>query len=163
MPCLSAECGLYKFPLPTVGHFIFRCLPLSLRVSHLPCLWCILEGPPNLLPPEVACFLYFCWPSGFQSFSPNQYQITYPFLPSPFLPRSFLLSPLVIPFFSAPPKVELRCPHMGKGTLLFNLPLPISEPHRHSVKLQKSQQSIAVSTLFKTPKFKYLLRVTSIT
>ena len=162
MSCLSAEGGLYKFPLLTIGHFIFRSLPLSLRVSHLPRLWYILEGPPNLLPPDVACFLYFCWPSGFQSFSPNQYQITFPF---PFLlscPGTFF-SPHLWLLSSPPPKVKLRCPHMGKGTLLFSLPLPISEPHRHSVKLQKSQQSIAVSTLFKIPKFKYLLRVTSIT
>lgn len=31
-------------------------------VSHLPGLWYILEDP-NLLPPKVACFHSFCWPS----------------------------------------------------------------------------------------------------
>ena len=54
-----------------------------LRVSHLPGLWCILEGSPNLLFPEVACFHSFCWPSGLQSFSFTQYQIRFPSPPSP--------------------------------------------------------------------------------
>ena len=54
-------------------------------VSHLPGLWCIMEGPPNLLSSEVAYFHSFCWPSGLQSFSLTQYQIMFP---SPPLPHS---------------------------------------------------------------------------
>jgi hypothetical protein len=42
MLCLSPGGGFYKFPLPTVEHFI-----CFLRVFHLPGLWCILEGPPS--------------------------------------------------------------------------------------------------------------------
>ena len=53
------------------------------RVSHLPDLWCILEGPLNLLFPEIACFHSFCWPSGFQFFSLTQYQIRFPSSPLP--------------------------------------------------------------------------------
>jgi hypothetical protein len=61
-----------------------------LRVSHLLGLWCILEDSHNLLPPEVACFHSFCWPSGLQSFSLTQYQIRFPFCPpnSPTCPLS---------------------------------------------------------------------------
>jgi hypothetical protein len=104
MPCPPAGSGLYKLPLPIAycGEFHLRSLWV-LRVPHLPGFWCILEGPPNLLPPKIACFHSFCWPSGLQSFSLTRYQIRFPSLP-PHLPtsppRSLPPSLLVIAFFS---------------------------------------------------------------
>ena len=71
MPCLSARGGLYNLPLLPVRYF-----PLSPE-SFSP-LWCILEGPPNLIPQEVACFHSFCWYSELQYFSFTQYQIRFP-------------------------------------------------------------------------------------
>ena len=82
MPCLPVGGGLYKFPSPYCQAFHLRSLPL--RVSHLPGLCCILEGLPNLLSPEIACFPSFCWPSRLQSFSLTQYQIRLLPLPHPF-------------------------------------------------------------------------------
>jgi hypothetical protein len=87
--------------------FYIMFLPLYPRVSHLPGFWYILEGAPNLLPPEVACFHSFCWPSGLQPFSLTQYQIRFPSSP---LSCSLSLPgpspPLVIAFFSVPNGTE---------------------------------------------------------
>jgi hypothetical protein len=86
MPYISTGDGLYKFPLPTVGHFI-NCLWV-LRISHFPGLWYILEGPP---PPKVAYFHSFCWPSGSYSWPPNTWSCS-PFpLPSPTRTSPFLV------------------------------------------------------------------------
>jgi hypothetical protein len=62
---------LYKFPLPTVWHFIQGSSLWGRRVSRLRDLWYILEGPlpPDFPPPlEVACFHSLCWPSGLCSY-----------------------------------------------------------------------------------------------
>jgi hypothetical protein len=96
------------------------------KVSHLPGLCCILEGPLNFLSPEVACFLSFCWPSGLQSFSVTQYQIRFlshslsspPPLSHPpprshplsLIGPSFPPSPLVIAFFCLPSGTEESSP-----------------------------------------------------
>jgi hypothetical protein len=55
-------------------------------------------GCPYLLPPEVACFLSFCWPSELQYISPTHNLITFPSFPIPFSPKyhscdCFLLAP----------------------------------------------------------------------
>jgi hypothetical protein len=87
--------------------------------SHLPGLWCILHGPPNLLPSEIACFPSFCWSSGLQSFSLTQYQIRFSYSP---LPHSFSLtghSQLVIAFFSLPSGTEESL--LGSFSLLIFL------------------------------------------
>jgi hypothetical protein len=83
------------------------------RISHLAGLRCILEGLLNLLPPEVACFYPFCWPSGLHSFSLTQYLIRVPSSStlSTFPPRSIFPSTLVIAV--SPSQVGLRLPHMG--------------------------------------------------
>ena len=94
------------------------------RVSYIPGLWCILEGYPNLLFPEVACFHSSCWPSELHSVSLTQYKTR--FLPPPYPPRllpslsSFLSqvpsSPVVTTFSLS--QVGLRYPHLGISNLL---------------------------------------------
>jgi hypothetical protein len=61
----SAAGGLYKFPFPIVGHF-----PLSPESLSPPRFLVHCRGSSNILPPKVACFHSFCWPSGLQSCSP---------------------------------------------------------------------------------------------
>ena len=67
-------CPVFLLEVDSISS-LFLLLGISSKVSHLPGLWCILEGPPKFLPPEVACFHSFCWLSGLQSFSLTQYQI----------------------------------------------------------------------------------------
>ena len=115
MSFLHAGGGLYlsKFPLPTLRHFIKSPSLWVLGVSHLPGLWCILGGPPNLLFPEVSCLHSFCWSLGLQFFSLTQYQIRFhsPPYSSPILftfpPRFLPPSPLGIAFFSLPSGTEV--------------------------------------------------------
>jgi hypothetical protein len=45
MFCFYTGSGLYNFPLPSVGHFIYGLSLCLLRISHLLGLWYILEGP----------------------------------------------------------------------------------------------------------------------
>jgi hypothetical protein len=57
IPCLSTGLGLYKFPLPAVGHFFWGPSLWVLRGSYLLGLWCILEGP--LPPTSPGCIFPF--------------------------------------------------------------------------------------------------------
>jgi hypothetical protein len=118
IPCLPARGGLYKFPLPTVRHFI-KCPSLwVLRVSQLPDLWCILDGLSILLSPEVACLYSFCWPSGLHSFFLTQMSDQVP-----------LYFPTLIHFsFQVPPSIPtcyciLLPPKRVWGTLTWALQL----------------------------------------
>ena len=82
MSCPSTGGGLYKFPLPTVKHFVQASHCRVLHQSSLPLSPESLPPPrspvhskasSHFLPWEVACFHSFCWPSGLQSCfcSPN--------------------------------------------------------------------------------------------
>ena len=77
---LCAGGGLYKFPLPTVGHFIYGPSLWVLWVSQLPGLWYILEDPSTSYLPGLP-FSTLCWLSGLQSFSPTQLLVTLPSSP----------------------------------------------------------------------------------
>jgi hypothetical protein len=70
MPCLSAGGGFYKFPLPTVRHFIKGPSLWVLGVSHLPGLWCLLrEGvPPTSFFLGLPVYILSAGPEGFSPF-----------------------------------------------------------------------------------------------
>jgi hypothetical protein len=72
-------------------------------VSYLPGLWYILDGSPNLLPLEVACFHSFCWSSRisvlFSYPIPNHIPLST--ILNPF-PSQILLTPIMVAFFSLP-------------------------------------------------------------
>ena len=112
LSCSSTGSGLYKFPLPTLEHFIQDPSLWILRVFQLPCHQYILECPPTS---RVSCFHPLCWPSGLQSCSPNTIPDHVPY--SPFLfplpPRPLLPSVPPPPWLlSFPSQVGLRHPDM---------------------------------------------------
>jgi hypothetical protein len=114
MSCFSAGGRLYKFPLPTVGHFIKGPSLWVMGVSHLPGLWYILGGSPNLLFPEVACSHSFWWPS---VLFPHPILDLVP-LPTTALPPCplSLQSPSFLPhlwLLSSLSQVGLKRPHLG--------------------------------------------------
>ena len=68
IPCLSPGGGLYKFPLHTVGHFIYIPSLLVLFVSHLSGLWYIQEdSPPNPYLSKLAVSILSAGPQGFNT------------------------------------------------------------------------------------------------
>jgi hypothetical protein len=107
-----AEGGLYKFPLLNIGHFISGPSLRGPRVSHHPSLWCILEGPPNRLLPEVACFHSFFWPSGISVIFPHWIPAQVPLSAPPQvhfpwqIPCTPPPPPLVAAFFPLPSGTE---------------------------------------------------------
>ena len=108
MPCLSVGGGLYKFPLHTVGHFILRFLPLSPESLFPPRSLVHSRGVPHILPPKVACFHSFWWPSGLQSCCPTPTPDHVPLFPSllPFSSESTFPTPAYCDSFLIPPKLH---------------------------------------------------------
>jgi hypothetical protein len=118
MPLPFYWTGHYKFPLPTVGHFIQSSSLWVLRVSHLTSFWYILESPPTS---------YFLWlPVSILSAGPQGLS---PVPPSSLIPDHVLRFPSVYPLsprslpssglppypwlLSSPSQVGLRHPHLG--------------------------------------------------
>jgi hypothetical protein len=63
--------GLYKFSVPTVEHFIQGPSLWVLRVSRLPGLWYILEGPPTSYLPRLLFSLFLLVLRASVMFSPQ--------------------------------------------------------------------------------------------
>jgi hypothetical protein len=76
---LSTGGGLYKFPLPTVGHFIRDPSLWVLKVSHLQGLWFNLEHHPTSYLPRLTVFIHFAGPQGFSPVPLAQYLIMFSF------------------------------------------------------------------------------------
>jgi len=111
MPCLSTGGGLYKFPFPTLGNFIYSSSLWILKISHpthhLRSL--VHSGvSTQFLLLEVTYFYSYWWPLGLQSFPlHNTWSYSPLLLPVPFPTQVPLtLSPVVIASFSLPSGTE---------------------------------------------------------
>ena len=110
--CPSMGGGLYKFTLPTIGHFIQCPYPWVLRISHPQGLWCILEGVPPP-PTSQSCLFPFVLLALKDSvlFLPKYLIMFPPSLPCPLSKSS--------PTLSAPQNCFLLLPKSYEGVLLW--------------------------------------------
>jgi hypothetical protein len=83
MPYLSTRSGLYSFPLPTVGCFIFESC-----VSHFPGLLYILESHHSFYLPRLPVFILSAGPQGLTPVSPPPIPDCAPPFPPSSLPSS---------------------------------------------------------------------------
>ena len=102
IPLLSTVSWFYKFPLPSVGHFISDVSLWVLRFSHLSGSWYILEGPSTSHLMRLYISIHSAGPWGFTTGSPQQYLIIFPLSPAPSLPIFHLVPSVFLPsgFFS---------------------------------------------------------------
>jgi hypothetical protein len=85
-----------QVPSPHCRVFHLRSLPLSPESLSPPRSLVHSRGSPHLLPPKVACFHSFCWPSGLQFCPP---------------PHTWPCSPLPLPVLSSTWVSSSLCPH----------------------------------------------------